>query len=305
MLIPYTNNTDLPCEGVELLEAWRPTPSAEFIATNLASAAVVAVIFLFTLVPLYSMREEPRFFKVRPFIMIAFYNISYAGYAFATLLPETLLVAYPCALTLFFHVVGATIIITMLLARALVFVVETQYSKLVVSVKDRSKSRLDKDIQEMDEESSRDEVASESPHMYKADKLGRRMALKDFISMGFFCASLESLSVAQLANLRKHYTFVLGAVPLPPILVFGLSAAVIPVFHSDCLNCMMFVETILIIMVTPVLTLIMTARFVYWAYRLRHTDEQQVFQVSSYYWKRKSIDDRVLDYMCRNVVCVD
>lgn len=262
MLIP-TSNSSNPCDAIDALSASRPWGSDSYHTFQFACMGIMAFLTLGSIPLLYWLKDEPRFYKIRPFGLSVVYNIALCQYTIATLLPEAQVGDYPCELELFFHTLGPTILCSMLFGRAFMLVVETQYQKKLGE--EGAKINANGTVTSEDSES-----VTTGKH-----RLGFRHALVSMIKLSNGFMNIDDLSLEQLTNIQRNYIKLFAANAMPPFVVLAVGIAALPIYRSGCVNCYIFVEFVIVVMLTPFFTLAMVVRCMLMAWKLK-TDEQGV-----------------------------
>jgi hypothetical protein len=265
MLLAPLGNETFPCLGVEVHNSLRPPRSPEFVNLVTGFGAFLVLLYLCSIPVLYYVREDPRFRKIRPFSLTTFLMSECSVWTFGILYWEAF-DGYPCALNLFFHVLGAVTATSFCSVRALVFVIESQYA-LVVSNETQVIDHIAR--------------ASESAASVKKDEpdFGHDYVnvLKEVLMLGFGFRDITKMPLKILSQIRRSYLFIVVVISLPPFLAYVIGVLSVPIYHSSCTNCPLTIEFVLIVMCSPTVFLIFIARLVYLGTRVKQ-DEQQIIK---------------------------
>ena len=187
-------------------------------------------------------------------------------YIQACLLPP-LLPSFPCALLLFLHVLGSAVATSVTTARAMVFVIESQYSLMATAatavVGHRDTASTASTVSVKDEEHSIIE--------------GFGHVVREVLRVGFGFRDISTLSLETLNQIRRAYLLIFLVISIPPFVVFAIGVLSVPAYRGGCTDCGVTVEFLIIVLTSPTIFLVFISRMIMIGRKYRQ-DEQEVMR---------------------------
>jgi hypothetical protein len=221
---PRSNDSTEPCLGINLYEAARPAMSQGMKDVNLAAFILIAVKQLLVLIRMWTLRDKPRFRKVRPFELNVVLMLGFGLYQFAAFMPYY--VALPCALVVVCYVFALSWFGASVIVQGLVLALEGNYAKLA------SMEATGRDRQ-------RSEAISETTVESAAFSYLKRIGLLTRLLTG--CLRVDQLSMVEIVATKKSYALLVLLLLLPSALTCILLIALTPAYQS-CYECDIFLE---------------------------------------------------------------
>jgi hypothetical protein len=258
LFLPAGNETD-PCSGLVAYNAARPPYSDPLMSVLIGISIALSVKYVLSIPVLYHLRNDPRFYKIRPFSMSLAIMLTAVAYVCGCLLPEAI-PGFPCTLVFVIRVFGSTLATSVTAVRILVFVVESQYS-----------------INASQESNIINDNASVASSHKQEEKEGIIYVIKETLALGFGFRDINKMTLDTLSQIRRHYVTIFFVHSIPPFVALFIAIISIPVYRSACVNCPIGLEFFLTLNLSPSITTFFITNLLVMGFKYKN-DEQQVMQ---------------------------
>lgn len=251
MLIPRNASASDACATMRFIETDRPPVTPEYSAAQIVLPSILSFLLLASLVPIYLLRKDPTFYRIRPVPLMVGVAMGLIAFTFGTMLPEAGLTDVPCGFVLVIHMLSGTMVSSMLFARTLVFVVETRYHQML----------LDHGLDSGESVSGKSEAVAVS--WFQA------------IGTTYYLAfvPINQIPFASIVHLRQNYLPPILMSLVVPLVCMAIGLATIPEYNSGCVNCFIFAELVFLASFPQMLNILAMFRLVTLGSRMKQDDQ--------------------------------
>jgi len=246
----YLLNDSLSCNGMDFLNEIRPTASNSFILLNIIISAFTASLFIVPLPFIFMLRNEPVYYKIRPFWLTLSFSIFIIVSPWASSLSD---IGSPyfyihCTGPFIIQGIGSSILATFIIMILFILIIETHYAQ-------KAKANID--------------------FIHYNNSFWR--AFIHYLKLGFFIENVGDLNLNELANIRQNYIKISLSWCSLGFLICVLFISLVPLYHNaNCFNCMMSFEFALAQIIGSGINIQMVLSYLYIAATKIQNDPQDI-----------------------------